>query len=76
MEINSLRGNVSTMTDIVLFLWYRHGRRSLIFFTQRPFLSSVVFLTLRDTLLTARGRRGFIVCFFRFSMVSNAADTM
>ena len=50
----------------MLFLWYRHGRRSLIFFffTQRPFLTSVVFLSLHDTLLTTRGRRGLIVFVF------------
>ena len=39
----------------------------LVFFlTQRPFLTSVVFLTLHDTLLTTRGRRGFIVFFVFF----------
>ena len=32
MEINSLRGFLSTITDIVFFLWNRHGRRALIFF--------------------------------------------
>ena len=47
-----------------------------------PFQTSVVFLTLHDTLLTTRGRRGFIVLvfffvfFFFFATVSNAADTM
>ena len=64
MEINHLRGNLLTITDIVFFLWNRHGRRILIFFfTQPPFLTSVVFLTLHDTLLTTRGLRGFIVFF-------------
>ena len=80
MEMNPLRGNLWTIADIVFFLWNRHGRRILIFFTQRPFLSSVVFLTLHDTLLTTRGRRGFIVlvffCCVFFAMVSNAVDTL
>ena len=60
-------GNLSTITDIVFFLWNRHGHRLLMFFfTQRPFLTSVVVLTLHDTLLTTRGRRGFIVLFLIF----------
>ena len=63
MEINSLRCSLSTITDIVFFLWNRHGREILFFFTQRPFLTFVVFLSLHDTWLTTRGRRGFIVCF-------------
>ena len=67
MHINSLRDNLSTITDIV-------------FFCGGPFLTSVVFLTLHGTLLTTRGRRGFtvlvfFVCFFLFAMVSNAVDT-
>ena len=47
------------------------------FFTQRPFLTSVVFLTLHDTLLTTRGRRGFIVLIFLCFLgdVFNAVDT-
>ena len=45
------------------------------FLTQRSFLTSVVFLTLHDTLLTTRGRRGFIV-FCLFLMSSNVDDTM
>ena len=53
-EINSLLGNLSTITDIVFFLRNGHGRE-IVF----------VFLTLHDTLLTTRGRRGsFFVCFF------------
>ena len=36
------------------------------FFTQRPILTSVVFLTLHDTLLTTRGRGGFIFLFSYF----------
>ena len=36
---------------------------------QRPFLTSIVFLTLHDTLLTTRGRRGFIVLVFRVFFV-------
>ena len=32
IEINSLRSNLSTITDVVFFLWNRHGRRILIFF--------------------------------------------
>ena len=63
MEINSLRGNLWMITDIVLFLWNRHRRR-IFFFTQRPFLTSVLFLTFHDTLQTTRGRRGLIVLFF------------
>ena len=67
VEINSLRCDLSTITGIVFFLWNRHGRRILIFFfTQRPVLTSVVCLTLHDTLLTMRGRRGFIVLIFCF----------
>ena len=45
-------------------------------YTQRPFLTS---LTLHDTLLTTRGRRGFIVpvfFFVFFVMSSNVCDTM
>ena len=65
MEINPLLGNLWTITDIVFSLWNRHGRRILTFFTQRPILTSVVFLTLHVTLLTTRGRRGFSVfCVF------------
>ena len=75
MEINPLGGNLLTVTDIVFFLWNRHGRRILIFFTQRPILTSVVLLTLHDTLLTTRGRRGFIVFLF-FVMSSNVGDTL
>ena len=55
MEINSLRSNLSTITDIIVFLWNSHGRVIFFFVTQRPFLTSVVFLTLHDTLLTTRG---------------------
>ena len=66
MDTNSLRGNLSTITD-------RCGRNV-------PFQNSVVFLTIHDTLLTTRGRRCFIVLFFRvfffFAMVSNVVDTM
>ena len=67
MEKNSLWCNLSTITDIILFMWNRHGRQSLFFSRNVPFQTSVVFLTLHDTLLTTRGRRGFIVlvCFFR-----------
>ena len=52
LEINSQRGNLSTITDIIFFLWSRHGRRILLFFTQHPFLAFAVILTLHDTLLT------------------------
>ena len=37
---------------------------SCFFSTQRPSLTSVVFETLHDTLLTTLGRRGFTVHFF------------
>ena len=77
MEINPLRSNSSTITDIVVFLWNRHGRRILFFFTPRPFLTSVVCVTLHGTLLIARGQRAFFVLVFSFfSMVSNVVDTM
>ena len=46
------------------------------FFTQRPFLTSVVFLTLHDNLLTTGGRRSFhCFCVF-YVMSSNVGDTM
>ena len=51
MDIDTLRSNLSTITDV--FFLNRHGREILFFFTQRPFLTSVVFLTLDDTLLTS-----------------------
>ena len=55
MEINSLRINLSTITDIV-------------FFFLEPSIDLVdVPLTMHDTLLTTRGRRGFNV--FLFFMV-------
>ena len=38
MEINSLRGNLWMITDIVLFLWNRHRRRILFFSRNVPFL--------------------------------------
>ena len=39
MEIHSLLGNFSTITDVIYFLWNRHGRRILIFFSRNvPFL--------------------------------------
>ena len=44
-----------------------------------PFQTSVVFLTIHDTWLTTRGRRGFIVLaffVFFFVMSSNVGDTM
>ena len=50
------------------------------FFTQRPFLTSAVILTLHETLLLiARGRRGFIIVFmflFFSVMSSNVGDTL
>ena len=35
------------------------------FFTRRSLLTSVVFLTIHDTLLIARGQRAFLVWVFR-----------
>ena len=40
--------------------------------TRHALETAVMFLTIHDSLLTARGRQGF----FFFSMVSNAVDTM
>ena len=54
------------------FFSTRHGRDS--FFSQRnvSFPTSVVFLTIHDTLLIARGQRAS----FFFAMVLSAVDTM
>ena len=70
MEINPLRCSLCAITDFVLFcetdIDVRSGfPRNIIFQT------SVVFLAIHDTLLTARGRRAFF-----FAMVSKAVDTM
>ena len=75
MERNSLRGNLATIADIVFFLVeWSWTSDHVFFFTQRPFLASVVFLTLHDTLLTTRGRRGFFFFFFCFFMMSSNVD--
>ena len=72
-----MRCNLSTITDISSFLWNRHGRDLVCLFTPRPFLTSAVFLTLHNALLTARGRRGFIVFLLScFVMSSNVGDAM
>ena len=73
MEIDTMWCTLSTITDIVFFLWNRRGRR-FFFFVPRPLLTSVVFLEHHDTLLTTRGRQGFIVlvfisCFLRWSQM-------
>ena len=60
MEKNSLRGNSCTITDFVLFCGTADHMRS--FFPRNgPFQISVVFLTIHDALLTARGQRIFFV---------------
>ena len=60
MVINSLRGNRSTITDIVFFLWNRHARRILIFVSLNIHLFlRLRSLTIHDTLLITRGRRDF-----------------
>ena len=69
--------NLSMMTDIVFFCGSATDVR---FFFPRnvPFQTSVVFSTLHETLLIARGQRSFIVLVFFvffFAMVSNAVDT-
>ena len=63
MDINSLRVDDYRYR---LFCVVPPWTSELDFFTQRPFLTSVVFLTLHDILLTTRGRRGFIVLVFFF----------
>ena len=79
MEISSLFGNLSAITGVFFFLWNFHGPR-FFFFTQHPFLTSAVILTLHETLLLiARGRRGFIIVFMFlfFSVISsNVGDTL
>ena len=74
MEIHLLRGNLCTMDRYRFFFWNRHGREILMFFsTQHSLLTSIVFLTIHDTLLIARrivDNEPF------FAMVSNAVDTM
>ena len=75
MDINLLRVTLCTITDIVFSLVEPSRTSDVDFFTQRPFLASVVFLTLHDTLLTTRGSRCFIVFFFFFVMSSNVGDT-
>ena len=66
MEINSL-WVISVRLQISFFFFGTAMDVSCFFFTQLPFLTSVVFLTLHDALLTTRGRRGVIVfVFFRF----------
>ena len=79
MDINSLRGNLSTISDIVFSCGTVIDVRScfVFFFTQRPFQTSVVFLTIHDTMLSARGTL-FCFCLMRFffAMASNAVDTM
>ena len=47
------------------------GSRFVLFTTQHSLATSVVFLTIHDTLLIACGQRAFV-----FAMVSNADDTM
>ena len=77
MEINFLRSSSCTIAEIDLFLWNSHGREILFFPRNIPLPTSVVFLTVHGTLLTARGRRVFSVSvFYVFSMASNAHDTM
>ena len=60
MEITSLRSNLSTIADVIFC-----GTATAVgsFFSPRL----VPFLTIHDTLLTARGRRGFTVLVFFFS---------
>ena len=61
MVVKSVRGDLSTITDII----FSCGTVMDVgfFFHTTSFLTSVVSLTLHDTLLTTRGRRGFIVFF-------------
>ena len=76
MELNRLRGNLCTIAGIVLFCGTAINVRFFFFAQHSP--TSVVFLTIHDTLLTARGRRFslFLSYAFFFAMVSNDVDTM
>ena len=72
MQINPLRGNLCTSTDIVFWEGKPPWTWDLFFSTQHSLLTVVVFLAIHDTLLIARGHRTFLL----FAMVSNAVDTM
>ena len=74
MEINSSRANFCTSTDLVLFCGTAIDVRSF-FHTTFP-STSVVFLTIHDTLLTADKRRVFCVSVSCVFLVSNAVDTI
>ena len=80
MDIDSLRFYLltitDTITDITFFLWNRMDVGSFVFFSRNvPFLTSVVFLTLHDTLLTTRRRRGFnVLLFFVFFFCDGLAQ--
>ena len=56
MEVDPLWGNSCTIADIVVFCGTVIDARSCFFPRNIPFQTSVVFLTIHNTLLTARGR--------------------
>ena len=74
IKITHLRGNLSTITDIVLSFYAAIGVRSCFFFLRNiHFFLRLCSLTVRDD--SCWSRRGQRALSF-FAMVSNAIDTL